>query len=76
MSRPVPRIRARLARVHLGNIGNAYTVGSGVWELRIDYGPGYRVYYARSGTATLSSLSECSTPLILHWIIVFPQIKK
>jgi putative addiction module killer protein len=47
------RIRARLARVRLGNIGDAHTVGGGVWELRIDYGPGYRVYYARSGRATL-----------------------
>src|SRR5438309_1197119 len=47
------RIRARLARVRLGNIGDAHTVGGGVWELRIDYGPGYRVYYARSSTATL-----------------------
>jgi putative addiction module killer protein len=47
------RIRARLARVRLGNMGDAHTVGEGVWELRIDYGPGYRVYYARSGIATL-----------------------
>ena len=47
------RIRARLARVRLGNIGDAHTVGGGVWELRIDHGPGYRVYYAGSGTATL-----------------------
>ncbi len=47
------RIRARLACVRLGNMGDAHTVGEGVWELRIDYGPGYRVYYARSGTATL-----------------------
>ena len=47
------RIRTRLARVRLGNIGDAHPVGGGVRELRIDYGPGYRVYYARSGTATL-----------------------
>jgi putative addiction module killer protein len=47
------RIRARLARVRLGNIGDAHAVGRGVWELRMDYGPGYRVYYARSGTAIL-----------------------
>jgi putative addiction module killer protein len=45
------RIRARLARVRLGNLGDAHAVGGGVWELRIDYGPGYRVYYARSGPA-------------------------
>ena len=47
------RIRARLARVQLGNLGDAHAVGGGVWELRIDYGPGYRVYYAQSGPATL-----------------------
>jgi putative addiction module killer protein len=47
------RIRVRLARVRLGNFGDAHAVGGGIWELRIDYGPGYRVYYARSGTATL-----------------------
>ena len=47
------RIRARLARVRLGNLGDAHAVSGGVWELRIDYGPGYRVYYAQSGPATL-----------------------
>ena len=50
------RIRARLARVRLGNLGDAHAVGGGVWELRIDYGPGYRVYYAQSGPATLLML--------------------
>ena len=33
------RIRARLARVRLGNFGDAHAVGGGIWELRIDYGP-------------------------------------
>ena len=47
------RTRARLARVRLGNLGDAHAVGGGVLELRIDYGPGYRVYYAQSGPATL-----------------------
>ena len=47
------RIRSRLARVRLGNVGDAHAIGSGLRELRIDYGPGYRVYYAHSGTATL-----------------------
>src|SRR5215471_9273305 len=43
------RIRVRLDRLRLGNAGDAHPVGHGVWELRIDYGPGYRVYYAQSG---------------------------
>jgi|SRR5215510_6706683 putative addiction module killer protein len=43
------RIRVRIDRLSLGNAGDARPVGGGVWELRIDYGPGYRVYYAQSG---------------------------
>jgi putative addiction module killer protein len=39
------RIRKRLDRVELGNFGDYKAVGEGVYELRIDYGPGYRVYY-------------------------------
>ncbi len=37
-------IRARIARVRLGNLGDCKTVGAGVLELIVDYGPGYRVY--------------------------------
>ncbi len=40
------RIETRLTRLALGNVGDCKPVGSGVWELRIDVGPGYRVYYA------------------------------
>ena len=43
------RIVARLARASLGNLGDARSVGGGVSELRIDYGPGYRVYFTRAG---------------------------
>ncbi len=39
------RIRARLDRVRLGNLGDYASVGKGVYELRLFYGPGYRVYY-------------------------------
>ncbi len=45
------RIEARLARVVVGNFGDVEPVGSGVLELRIDWGPGYRVYFARIGQA-------------------------
>jgi len=43
------RIDARIRRLSLGNPGDAQPVGEGVSELRIDYGPGYRVYFARRG---------------------------
>ena len=41
------RIRARLNRVRLGNLGDYASIGDGVFELRIFYGPGYRVYYSQ-----------------------------
>lgn len=43
------RIQARLARVAGGNLGDVEPVGEGVLELRIDWGPGYRVYFSRVG---------------------------
>ena len=45
--RAVRKIEARIARVRLGNFGDSKSVGEGVTELRIDYGPGYRVYFGR-----------------------------
>lgn len=45
----VYRIRTRLDRVQLGNFGIVKHVGDGVSELKIDHGPGYRVYFAMSG---------------------------
>ena len=45
------RINARVRRLSIGNLGDAKSVGGGVLELRIDYGPGYRVYFVRRGEA-------------------------
>ena len=42
-------IRLRLGRMEQGNLGDYRTVGGGVMELRMDYGPGYRVYFAFDG---------------------------
>jgi putative addiction module killer protein len=47
------RIQTRLNRLALGNFGDCEPVGSGVLELRIDWGPGYRVYFARVGQVIL-----------------------
>jgi putative addiction module killer protein len=49
-ARAVGIVRARLNRIRLGNFGDCKSVGGGVEELRIDYGPGYRVYYGREGS--------------------------
>ncbi len=43
------RVLARIQRLACGNVGDAKPVGEGVSEMRIDYGPGYRVYYKRQG---------------------------
>ena len=46
------RIQMRIDRAELGNLGDCKPVGEGVSEMRIHYGPGYRVYFAQGG-ATL-----------------------
>lgn len=45
-------IRARLARIRLGNFGDCKYIkgGGGIWELRIDYGSGYRIYFGKRET--------------------------
>ena len=47
------RIAARIDRLALGNPGDVKPVGSGISEMRIDYGPGYRVYFVQRGSAVV-----------------------
>lgn len=47
------RILVRVQRMTAGNFGDCKPLVNGVWELRIDYGPGYRVYYSRAGEKLL-----------------------
>ena len=54
----VARINARILRLsETGNFGDAKPVRSGVSEMRIDYGPGYRIYFIRRGTTLVLLLA-------------------
>ena len=44
------RVKARIQRLSMGNPGDVKPVGEGVSEMRIDYGPGYRVYFTKRGS--------------------------
>lgn len=47
----------RVGRMEAGAFGDCKPVGAGVWEARIDYGPGYRLYYARAGNRLILLLT-------------------
>ena len=51
------RIRVRVRRLRAGHPGDAKPVGGGVIEMRVDYGPGYRVYYCRRGQSVVVLLA-------------------
>ena len=55
------RVLVRVERLAAGNPGDVRAVGEGVSELRIDYGPGYRVYYKRQGRAVVVSCWPAGT---------------
>ena len=55
------RIRVRLDRLKAGNLGDSKSVDEGVQELRIDFGPGYRVYFGQDGDRHESTLQTLPT---------------
>jgi putative addiction module killer protein len=56
-SRAQAKVALRVNRVAAGNFGDWKPLGHGLWELRIDWGPGYRVYYAMLARSSLLILS-------------------
>ena len=50
-------IRKRINRLALGNFGDCKTLKDGLFEVRIDYGPGYRLYFAQEGQQIILLLS-------------------
>ena len=53
----VGRITNRIDRLRLGNAGDHRSLGGGLWELRLDFGPGYRVYYSQVGSRLILLVS-------------------
>jgi putative addiction module killer protein len=51
------RIQVRIDRLQLGNRGDVKALGDGISEMRIDYGPGYRVYFVQRGAALVILLA-------------------
>ncbi len=51
--RAAARVATALYRMEMGNLSNAKGVGGGVLEYRIDFGPGYRIYFGRDGDALI-----------------------
>ena len=47
------RIQARVLRFETGNLGDHKSVGGGLWEARIMFGPGYRIYFGREGHSVI-----------------------
>ena len=46
---PLARIQARVLRFSTGNLGDHKSVGGGLWEARVMFGPGYRLYFGKDG---------------------------
>ena len=51
------RIQARVLRFENGNLGDHKSVSGGIWEARLDFGPGYRLYFGKDGAAAILLLA-------------------
>lgn len=51
------RVQARVLRFETGNLGDHKAVGHGVWEARLSFGPGYRLYFGKDGTSVILLLA-------------------
>ena len=47
------RIQARVLRFETGNLGDHKSVGGGIWEARLMFGPGYRIYFGKEGRSVI-----------------------
>jgi putative addiction module killer protein len=47
------RIQARVLRFEMGNFGDHKSVGEGIWEARVMFGPGYRIYFHKEGLSVI-----------------------
>jgi len=69
------KIVSRIERLMLGNPGDVRPVGSGVSELRVNHGPGYRVYFTRTGN-TIILLLTCGSKATQQQDIKFAKMLK
>ena len=72
------RITARIRRLSLGNPGDVKPAGSGISEMRIDYGPGYRVYYIQRAQVTvilLCSMLICAVAGIVIELLAYRPLR-
>ena len=56
-SRTKARVQARVLRFETGNLGDHKSVGRGVWEARMDFGPGFRIYFGKFGSSIVILLT-------------------
>jgi putative addiction module killer protein len=56
-SQAAAKVTTALVRVEQGNVSNVKSVGSGISEIKVDWGPGYRIYFGRDGEALVILLT-------------------